>query len=506
MPSVILASVSFAYTSAHEVLSAVDLSLGPGWVGVVGPNGAGKSTLLDLIAGRLVPTVGTVTVDSDVPPMLCSQRVEDVEPSVVAFAESYDGADFARRGRLRLDPDDLLRWPTLSPGERKRWQVGAALSARPDVLLLDEPTNHLDRDSRALLQTELRHFGGVGLVVSHDRHLLDDLTGATIRVDRGTAVLWGGPYSTASEEWAADERAMMAEHERTKRQLAKAARRIADGRRSMEARSATFARTMRTADAKDHDTHSTARKGKHRLGQAAAAKGLSNLAAERDRLSAAVDEADIHRSVGGSIRFEGEPAPRPVLVRIDEPIKAEDRILITHAGVDITRDSRVHVTGPNGAGKSTLLATVASRWDLPSERLLFLPQEMSDDDALGLLTEVRALSPDVRGRIMQIVARLGAEPGTLLASERLSPGEARKLAIAGGLATEAWLLVLDEPTNHLDLPTVTRLEHALAGYRGALVVVSHDEAFGAAVTDEVWDIRDGFLLGDRSVSGGHPPS
>ena len=493
MPSVVLSSASFAYTSAHDVLSDVDIAIGPGWAAVVGPNGAGKSTLLELMAGRLKPTAGTVSIDSDLPPTICAQRVEEPGPSVIGFAESYDGPDFALRGRLELTPGELDRWPTLSPGERKRWQVGAALSARPDVLLLDEPTNHLDEAGRDLLLTELQRFHGVGAIVSHDRVLLDTLTDATIRVEAGTATQWGGSFSVASEEWAAQDRAVLTEFETVKRELAKTERRIFDRRRSMEARSASFARTMRTADAKDHDTHSTARKGRHRLGEAAAAKGLSNLAAQRDRLSSVVEGTAARRSIGGSIHFEGAPAPRPVLVRVDDPIRLGGRVLVDHAGIDIARDGRIHLAGPNGSGKSTLLAGAAARWDLPPERLLYLPQEFGDDDASRLIREVRTAPREVRGRILQVVARLGAEPEAILASERLSPGETRKLAIATGLGSEAWMMLLDEPTNHLDLPTVTRLETALSGYPGALMVVSHDDVFAARVTAERWDITDGHL-------------
>lgn len=173
MPSIVFSSVSFSYTTAHTVVSDADFSLGPGWTGLVGDNGSGKSTLLSLIAGRLRPTRGEISIDSAVPPLLCEQSVEAYDPSIRSFGDSWDPPDFALRGRLDLDPEQLVRWPTLSPGERKRWQIGAALSSRPDILLLDEPTNHLDSESRDLLTGALERFSGVGMLVSHDRELLD---------------------------------------------------------------------------------------------------------------------------------------------------------------------------------------------------------------------------------------------------------------------------------------------------------------------------------------------
>ncbi len=145
MPSVSLDQVSFSYTSASSVLEAVSLHLGPGWTGVVGGNGSGKSTLLALIAGGLAPTAGLVRIEpASSAPVLCPQEVERPDGAIGALATSTDGAARRWTGRLGLDPEGFQHWPTLSPGERKRWQVAAALAAEPAVLQLGEPTNHLD--------------------------------------------------------------------------------------------------------------------------------------------------------------------------------------------------------------------------------------------------------------------------------------------------------------------------------------------------------------------------
>jgi ATPase subunit of ABC transporter with duplicated ATPase domains len=82
----------------------------------------------------------------------------------------------------------------------------------------------------------------------------------------------------------------------------------------------------------------------------------------------------------------------------------------------------------------------------------------------------------------------------LLASPSPSPGEARKLALALGLAQHAWCVVLDEPTNHFDLPSIERLEEALAAYPGALVLVSHDDAFATRLTTRSWRIHEGRIV------------
>ena len=96
---------------------------------------------------------------------------------------------------------------------------------------------------------------------------------------------------------------------------------------------------------------------------------------------------------------------------------------------------------------------------------------------------------------MSIVALLGANPSAILESDQPSPGEARKVALALGLGTPKWLLILDEPTNHLDLPSIERLEAALAGYPGALILITHDDHLAERVTTETWTVTNGVRIG-----------
>ncbi|HSJ27781.1 MAG TPA: ATP-binding cassette domain-containing protein, partial [Acidimicrobiia bacterium] len=268
-----LSSVFFSYTSVHTVLADVDLELGSGWHGLVGDNGSGKTTLLSLMSGDLQPDSGRVTTSGLV--VRCSQVVDRPGPEVIAFADSDDPSHYALRGRLSLRTDMMDRWPSLSPGERRRWQVAAALAAAPDVLLLDEPTNHLDDESTELLLGALDRFPGTGVLVSHDRDVLDRLTVSTIRMIEGQAEHWQAPYSAARVEWERAATRQVAARQAAARAVRSTRRRLSEEQREADTKIAAWKRSQRYARPGDHDTTSASRTKKYRDGQAAAGRRIT---------------------------------------------------------------------------------------------------------------------------------------------------------------------------------------------------------------------------------------
>ena len=214
-----------------------------------------------------------------------------------------------------------------------------------------------------------------------------------------------------------------------------------------------------------------------------------------ERLAGLAEGFDLHKALGRFLTVDWAPAAVARLMSLDvAELRAGEEILLRDVHVQVTRTSRIHVVGANGAGKTTLLERLMGDLRVPHSRVLHLPQELAPAQELALLDALRASAAEDQGRVLSIAAALGVDPGALLASARPSPGEARKLALAFGLARQVWALALDEPTNHLDLPSIERIEAALAAYPGALVIVTHDDAFARRCTDTAWELRDGRIF------------
>jgi ATPase subunit of ABC transporter with duplicated ATPase domains len=488
--------LSFGHSDAVPLFTNAVFHLTPGWTGLVGANGAGKTTLLRLLSGELAPWEGTVVREPRKPRVaFCSQEIENKGHDVQAFARDEGGAAQRIRGYLRLGAADLARWPTLSPGERKRWQIGAALAGAPDVLMLDEPTNHLDAEGRAWLLAALSRYRGVGIAVSHDRVLLDALTDHTLRIDRGEVRLWPGGYTDAKLAWQAEERLRLDEHAARREEQRSQAQRLAEARREHAAADAARSMRHQAKGPRDHDGRSMLAKAR----RAAAEKRLGRtvtVARERlERTEEGLRGRAPQKSLGGSVFVSYERAPSAVLMTLQAPdVRAGANTILRDVSLTLHREDRVRVRGVNGAGKSTLLDALLRAARIPAKRLLYLPQELDQEATRRLIARLRDLPREERGRVLSVVAALGVDPGALLASRRPSPGEARKLAMALGLGLHVWALVLDEPTNHLDLPSIERLEATLSAYPGALVIVSHDDAFAERCTNAVWSVEGGAVL------------
>ena len=501
----------------HTLFSDLSLAFGRERTGVVGRNGAGKTTLLRLIAGRSAPgdgsiarhgrigwldqrgdpepgetaanTLGVASGRAVVARVLAGEGSPDDLAEADWTLEERIGAALDEVGLGNLDPARLTG--TLSGGEQTRLRLAALLLARPDLLVLDEPTNHLDRAGRALVAGVLERWKGGVVVVSHDRSLLRRMD-RIVELSSLGAGTYGGGYDLYAERKAAERAA--AEHglDVAERDAGRAAR---ESQRAVEKK----ARRDKAGRA------FAARKSEPKILLGAMAERAENSGARENRLAerraeaaqAALTEAreriERVRALEIPLPTTGLAAGRTVLALEDAAWDAPDgRRVVGPVSLRLTGPERVAITGPNGAGKTTLmrlmtgdLAPSAGRVERPAQAAL-LDQEtalLRPDETL--IEAYRRINPEATANtahaaLARFLFRNAAAQrvvGTLSGGERLRAG----LACVMTGARPPQLLILDEPTNHLDLDSIAAVETALAAWDGALVVVSHDDDFLAAI-------------------------
>lgn len=508
-PSVVLDDLSFTWPDGTVALDHCSAAFGRGRTGLVGRNGAGKSTLVRLVTGRLHPTSGTVTTTGpvDLLPQRISARPDDtvadllgIGPTVAALRAVLDGDaspehfdvigdewDVEERAAaalsgigLGLDGSDLDRpVSTLSGGQAVLVAVAGIRMRRAPIVFLDEPTNNLDRRARGVLLDMVDGWSGTLVVVSHDRELLEHVD-ETVELRAGGMTVFGGSFSAFEEHLAVQQAAVLREvrvaeqrHRTEKRQRIEAetkiARRARVGRKSAE--------NMPKGWADERRKHAEQTAGRLRAGYAG-------------------DEA-----AALSAKHEAEArlrADESITVVLPDPEVPASRLVatVTVRGRDtiVQGPERVAVSGDNGVGKTTLLEQLVGvpgsrEHPLPEtravahvDRIGYLPQRKDSlDDTVSVFDNVRRHAPtasdaEVKNRLARFLVR--GDAVDRLAGD-LSGGERFRIALAALVLADPppQLLVLDEPTNDLDLTSVDQLVDALRAYRGALVVVSHDETF-----------------------------
>lgn len=377
--------------------------------------------------------------------------------------------------------------------------VAGIRARRRPITLLDEPTNNLDRDARARLRALIADWSGALIVVSHDTTLLDEMDETTELYDH-TLRTFGGGYS-AWRTWLDTEQEAARQAERT---AAQGVRR--EKRQRIEAKSTLASRSQMGRKAQlEKRVPPIIAGGRKNAAQVSAGKLRATVADRESAARRALDEAERRVRDDDSVRIDLADPGVSSARRIAE-IGDGDRTWVVQG------PERIALIGPNGSGKTTLLeqlvhgpsngapdAATACRAVAHTERIGYLPQRLDDlDDDATVLDAVRVGAPSVptaelRNRLARFLIR-GATVERPTAT--LSGGERFRVALAALLLADPppQLLVLDEPTNNLDLDTVERVVDALSAYRGALVVVSHDDAFLARLDlDTTLELRDGTL-------------
>lgn len=484
--------VSFGYSGAEEPLfSHLIMHAAQGWSGVIGANGAGKSTLLKLASGLMEPDTGIIEAPQRA--VYCAQRTDEPPERFEEFLSDFAKPANVLRDRLGVEFDWLYRWPTLSHGERKRAQVAVALWQEPELLAIDEPFNHLDRDARDMIAQSLKTFRGVGLLVSHDRDILDTLCYQCIFLDPPLAVVRPGGYSKAVAAVEAERSAIENKREQEKREY-KRIKKEATRRKDVESRSNGL-KSKRGIAKKDHDAKSKRDLARLTGKDATAGKLKQHMENRLNKVKQRLEGLNVKKEYDLGIWFPEAVSHRNELFHLPAgSLELGEGRRLEFPQLVMKPTDRVALTGGNGSGKSTLIVKILDSLTLPTEHVTYVPQEISKKEAERIMEDVKQLPNEPLGFLMTVVRRLGSNPRQLLRSSTPSPGEMRKLLLALGLTRKPHLIVMDEPTNHMDLPSIRCLEQALAGCPCGLMLVSHDRRFLGALTSTAWHIPRGGLL------------
>lgn len=509
-------SVSFGGTFLFE---EVTFRLGSGdRVGLVGKNGAGKSTMLKILAGDFKPDSGQIATEKEVRMGFLRQDI-DFEVGRTVLEEAYEAFTEIKRVERKLeeinhqlvtrtdyesedysqiieqlsdythqfeilggynyvgDTEKILlglgfkredfnnQTDTFSGGWRMRIELAKLLLQSNDILLLDEPTNHLDIESIIWLESFLRNFPGVVVIVSHDKMFLDNVTNRTIEISLGKAYDFNKPYSQY----------LVLREEIREKQLA----------------------TQKNQAKKIEETEKLIEKFRAKASKASMAQSLIKKLDKVERIE--VDEDD--NSVM-NISFPVSQTPGRVVIEAEHVTKAYgDKVILKDISLLVERGSKIAFVGQNGQGKSTFIKAIVNEFKYDGTiklghnvQLGYFAQNQAEylDGEITLLeTMVNAATDTNRSKVRDMLGSFLFRGDDVEKKVKvLSGGERNRLALCKLLLQPINVLLMDEPTNHLDIKSKNVLKAALNKFEGTLLLVSHDRDFLQGMANTVYEFKD----------------
>jgi len=508
-------SVSFGGTYLFE---EVTFRLGAGdRVGLVGKNGAGKSTMLKILSGDIAPDSGVIATEKEVRMGFLRQDIDFI-PGRSVLDEAYQAFVEIKRAEVRIDEinhqlvtrtdyesdgysklieelsdvthhyeilggynyqgdterillglgfkredfDQLT--DTFSGGWRMRIELAKLLLQSNDVLLLDEPTNHLDIESIIWLESFLKTYPGVVVIVSHDKMFLDNVTNRTIEISLGKAYDFAKPYSEY----------LILREEIREKQLA----------------------TQKNQQKSIEHTEKLIEKFRAKASKASMAQSMIKKLDKVQRIE--VDEDD--NSVM-NISFPVSMTPGRVVVEADHVTKKYgDKLILKNIDMLVERGSKIAFVGQNGQGKSTFMKALVNEIDYTGTiklghnvQLGYFAQNQAEhlDGEITLLQTMEDAATDTnRSRVRDMLGSFLFRGDDVEKKVKvLSGGERNRLALCKLLLQPINVLVMDEPTNHLDIKSKNVLKAALQKYEGTLLLVSHDRDFLQGMSNIVYEFK-----------------
>lgn len=493
---------------AKLLLNNVDLTLFAGHkVGLVGANGVGKSSLFALLRGELHPDGGDIEISrnltiahvaQETPALDCSAidyvllgdaELTQLQIELEAAEAAHDGMMMgevhekfaaidgysarARAAKLLAGlgfSEEGQQGPVsaFSGGWRMRLNLAQALICRSDILLLDEPTNHLDLETVVWLESWLKSYPGLLVLISHDRDFLDNIVNSIVHAANQTLTLYTGSYT---------------DFERQKAE------------RLMQQQSAYERQQRDVAHLQSYIDRFKAQATKARQAQSRI-KALERM--ER------IAEAQADSPFSFSFR-EPISSPNPLLAMDHVSVGYGTKPILSDIKLSVESGARIGLLGVNGAGKSTLIKMLAgemapltgTRTEAKGLVVGYFAQHQLEqlDPKASALLHMHRIDPKTREQEFRNFLG-GFNFNGDMATTPVAPfsgGEKSRLALALLIWQRPNLLLLDEPTNHLDLEMRDALTFALQDFTGSLIVVSHDRHLLRATTNDFWLVEGGVV-------------
>lgn len=479
--------------------------------GLIGANGSGKSTFMKVLSGDLDPTSGNVSIQKDRRVSMLSQdqfafeekniidcvmmghkklwsikqerdriyaldkmteeeglKVSNLE---IEFADMNGYSAESDAGELLLGlgistEEQSLIMKNISPERKLKVLLAQALFGDPDILLLDEPTNNLDLDNITWLEETLKDRDSMMIVISHDRHFLNNVCTHMVDLDYGKLQIYNGNYDHFMVESALSKTLLTNENSKKEAKI-----------KELE----SFVRRFSA--------------------NASKAKQATSRANQLKKIK--LEEVKKSSRVYPFIQFNQDKKVYNSALEVDKLSKSFDNLdVIRKFSVNIESGERIAIIGNNGIGKSTLLRCFMNNLKIDSGKVIWNKnvnigyfaqnhnEEFKYDISLIDWMAKWAQKDDDMQVIRGTLGRLLFSQDHINKSIKvLSGGEKRRMIFGKIILQKPNVIVLDEPTNHLDMESIESLNLALSRFEGTIVFSSHDREFISSLATRIIEIK-----------------
>lgn len=471
-------------------------------VAIVGVNGSGKTTLLQLLSGVDFPDRGRIIKSKDATVGYLHQIPNYPDHSVKKVLEEAFADIYALRARMTIleqemqsNVTDKILWQygqvqeqfmlqggyeveaqlamianglgimemlaqpfsSLSGGEKTKVMLGQILLSQPAILLLDEPTNHLDMQAIEWLENYVSSFEGIVIVVSHDRHFMNQIAHKVIEIEDGEAFTYTGNYDAFIAQKEAKIEQQFADYEEQQKKIKKMQE--------------TIKRLKQWANEANPPNASMHRR----------AKSMEKALARIERVKKPISKKKMNLALTMAERSGKE------VVQLQDIFHGYEKPLLIDSNLAVYFGERLAIVGNNGSGKSTLLKMMLGEI-IPNRgvchvgsnvKIGYLSQQLEHKNpAIRLIDAFRENVAVSEAEARHILARfLFYGYDVFKKVKNLSGGEKMRLRLAQLMHEDINVLILDEPTNHLDIEAREVLEDTLETFEGTIIGVSHDRYF-----------------------------